>query len=335
MTGEMNEVWVENVVKGNTDEIKKLLEQGGLDTVHIGEYLSFSALIGHNDIVKLFLKYNPDLYSSFYARQTLYAVLSKGSIDIVEDLLEHGVDINGNYDEKGYGGYTILMKAVDLGVIEVVRGILELGAKINITDRYGMTALMYGLKEGTNFYENVIDIVKLLLESGAKTNITDITGKTPLLHALMRQDVDMNDLIKIINLLLEHGAKINITDGAGRTPLIYALLRKNDDINDLIKIINLLLENGADVDTEALNSARENQDYEIVKLLESARAKHKKEEEKNAFNAMIDLYIMYKSGDMSEDMLEQMNNVSGNWIEHCESELIQLGLEYHRLKQSK
>lgn len=49
---------------------------------------------------------------------------------------------------------------------------------------------------------------------------------------------------------------------------------------------------------------------------------------------MIDLYAMYKSGDINEDMLEQMNNISENWIAHCESELIQLGLEYHRLKQS-
>ena len=59
-----------------------------------------------------------------------------------------------------------------------------------------------------------------------------------------------------------------------------------------------------------------------------------KDEDENAFNAMIDLYIMYKNGEMSESMIEQMNNVAGNWIEHCESELIKLGLEYYGLKKS-
>ena len=58
------------------------------------------------------------------------------------------------------------------------------------------------------------------------------------------------------------------------------------------------------------------------------------DEDENTFNAMIDLYVMYKSGEMSESMIEQMNNVSENWIEHCETELIKLGLESYMLKKS-
>ena len=68
-------------------------------------------------------------------------------------------------------------------------------------------------------------------------------------------------------------------------------------------------------------------EMEIIKSLS-------KDEDDNAFNAMIDLYVMYKNGEMNEDMIVQMNNVAGNWIEHCETELIQLGLEYYRLKKS-
>lgn len=57
-----------------------------------------------------------------------------------------------------------------------------------------------------------------------------------------------------------------------------------------------------------------------------------KKEEENAFNAMIDLYIMYKCDEMSEDMLEKMNQINENWIKHCETQLVEMGLEYYQLK---
>ncbi len=58
------------------------------------------------------------------------------------------------------------------------------------------------------------------------------------------------------------------------------------------------------------------------------------DEEANAFNAMVDMYILYKSGGMDEEMIEMMNKIAENWIEHTETELIQLGLKYHKQRMN-
>lgn len=294
---EIKDICLDNIKEGNIDEIKKLLEQGRLDTANIEFCLTSAVMTAPTDIAKLFLKYSPNFSSSPFASTALHFAIIRDT-GMAEYLVEHGVDINGSYTESD-DGKTMLMHAVQVGttsteLIKNVRKMLEIGAEINLTDQFGETALMYALRR-EQYLDNFSEIVKLLLEHGATTNITARGGWTPLMFAFRRKD-DENDLIKIINLLLEYGANVS-----------------SEELED------------------AFHFVRSRGYNEIYKLIKEARAKQKKEEE-NAFNAMIDIYFMHRSGEMSEDMLEKMNNLDKNWIEHCESELIKLGIEYYQIK---
>ena len=136
-----------------------------------------------------------------------------------------------------------------------------------------------------------------------------------------------------VESLLKIGADIDAVLEDGVTALMYAAKEGEKEI------VELLLEKGANVDLinyhglAALDLARNTGNNEIVELIKEAKIKQDKKEE-NAFSAMIDIYIMYRNGEMSEDMLEKMNNIDINWIEHCESELTKLGIEYYQMKNT-
>lgn len=84
----------------------------------------------------------------------LTLVCDIGSLEIADCLLKAGIDI-----DKGF--YTPLMAAAANGYVELVRYLLESGAKVDIQTNMGYTALTYAC------YKNHVDNVKLLLQFGA------------------------------------------------------------------------------------------------------------------------------------------------------------------------
>ncbi|MCE9507220.1 MAG: ankyrin repeat domain-containing protein [Alphaproteobacteria bacterium] len=104
-------------------------------------------------------------------------------------------------------GYTAMTKAVYEGQKEIVKLLLQKGARIGECDKNDWTPLMYavlGRQEG---------VMKLLLESGASIDReNDIRlGWTPLMMAAHMQQPD------IVALLLERGADIDATNHDGWT----------------------------------------------------------------------------------------------------------------------
>ena len=88
------------------------------------------------------------------------------------------------------------MYAVDKGRVHIVKILLEHGAKVNIRDTNGRTALTYASGKG---YDT---ITKDLLDAKADTNNLDNYGKTPLSYAVE------NDFQEIVKLLKASGAKL-------------------------------------------------------------------------------------------------------------------------------
>jgi len=164
----------------------------------------------------------------------LHVAAEYGYSEIVEVLLEHGVDPN----IRDKYGDTPLHYAAVFGNSKVVEVLLERGADPNIRDKYGLTPLHYAAafdypkivellhKKDLSDYDttplqaaaefNYPNVVELLLEHGANPNIQENKyGYTPLHYAVGNCRVD------VVRVLLEHGADPTIRDKKGRTPLDY------------------------------------------------------------------------------------------------------------------
>ena len=129
-------------------------------------------------------------------------------------------------------GYTALMKASLNGFIEVVRLLLEKGARVDLQDKQGRSALLHASSNGH------IHVVQMLLENGAQVDLRDDNGRSALLHASSKGH------LLAVEMLLKKGAQIDLQDNRSWTPLMKAYQNGHEDV------IASLLSKNADVDLE-------------------------------------------------------------------------------------
>lgn len=150
-------------------------------------------------------------------------------------------NINLDVREK-YRKQTALIAAAERGRVDVARLLLNAGADVNATDKYGSTALVSASSAGH------ADIVKLLIAAGANVNMKTTGtygGETALMAA------SENGRTEIVRSLLEAGADSSVKDRWQRS--VADLARQN--------IRN--------------NHGRENDFLETIKLLEGAEKTQK------------------------------------------------------------
>src|SRR5262249_17449499 len=129
-------------------------------------------------------------------------------------------------DVKGRGGQTALFSAARPSFhemnppkgqpprrprSEVLRLLLDRGAKADATDDDGRTPLMFA---------NSAAKVKLLVACGAVVNAADKWGETALMKAATAGDVE------VVQALLDGGADVNARDPTGATALLHALAQE-------------------------------------------------------------------------------------------------------------
>jgi len=123
-----------------------------------------------------------------------------------------------------------LMSAVESGLKEEVKALIEAGADINVTDSIENTLLMKAAETKNN------DLLLLLTDCGADVNARNLSGETALIK--LAKNINYIDL-KPIKCLLKAGTDVSIKDYAGNNALHYLVGKYLSYEDDKTKIENL------------------------------------------------------------------------------------------------
>ena len=154
---------------------------------NVGETpLMLASYRGYRDIVNMLLKVDVikiDEPDNIGWTAVMYAV-DGGKLSIVKKLIEKGADVNTQDDLIGI---TPLEYASNSGYEYIVDSLLNANAKINKQNNLGWTALMRA---------GELSIVKKLIERGARVDLKDNDGKTALYHAKLGGKKNIIDFLE-------------------------------------------------------------------------------------------------------------------------------------------
>jgi hypothetical protein len=163
------------------------------------------------------------------AKSPLIQASSKGDYQVVQKLVQSGVNIN----EPDSNGDTPLMNAIRDGKAEVAKYLIESEADIKAKNKKGYDALLCAV-DAVDYGQ--FEIVKSLINKGANLESKDLSGRTPLVIAALNVTVYGLPNADVIKLLIESGADVNAKSAADETVLDLALSYKRGDIvDDLIR----------------------------------------------------------------------------------------------------
>ena len=276
---DLNEKLINAVSEGNLEEVKKLIIAGtsvNAANDSWGTALNIALRRDFKEIADFLIKQGSDV--TRISKSTFDLVVDRGSKELVELLLAHGVNVNVDLGH----GRTALMIAASKSNKEMIELLIEHGADVNsaISEQYrvgwdyisvGTTVLMEVVKNGS------LEITKLLLEHGADVNAVDADGWSALTYAVNGGSKEL------VELLIAHGADINtdcnFTTAVKNKEMLAILLNNKLDVDKIAEsaealsaavdcsnkeAVELLINHGADVKTTALLNCHT---IEIAKLL--------------------------------------------------------------------
>ena len=250
---------------GNLEIVKLLVEHGAV--VDIGKEggdrtpLLEAAGYGHAEIVKFLIAKGADVNARGKGLTPLLNACAGGHLRIgpagdksktIRILLENGADVNVQDESWMKTGRTPLMYAVLQGDAALVQTFLAKGARLDLKNKDGDTALSLAKKDGLEYITQLLEKpagsgssqppdpsthplfkaikegslaqVKALVAKGMDVNLRTSTGSTPLMYAADGNHPD------IIRFLLASGADVNAKNGANNTALIYASIKGNENV---------------------------------------------------------------------------------------------------------
>lgn len=144
-------------------------------------------------------------------RNELTEAVKQNDVKAVEELLQHGADVN---EQAGTDGWSALMLAAIKERVEIARLLVAKGANVNQKTEIGITPLMNAGKSCCT------EIARLLIENGAEVNAVTAYNETALLFAV-REGARAGSR-DFVSLLIDKGADVNITDTNNATPIKIA-----------------------------------------------------------------------------------------------------------------
>ncbi len=176
--------------------------------------LHYSAMKGHNDIVKTLLENGVDVNmtgNSIVSNTALICAAYYGHESTVKLLIDSGADMS----HQNKRGNSALHDAVSRGHRGVVRILLDHGINVDLKNDLQRTAIILAATRGHT------NVVEDLIEAGANLMCEDMS-KNNVLHMSAMQGQD-----DIVKKLLEHKIDVNKRDYDNKTAFEIALLNGN------------------------------------------------------------------------------------------------------------
>ena len=154
------------------------------------------------------------------AQETLVDLVRAGHREaVLAAITSPDIDI----DAVTTDGSTALLWATYSVDHELVRGLLNAGAKADVTNNYGSTPLTEAVKLGD------AELVRMLLNAGADPDSPSQDKQTALMLA------SHIGLLEIAEMLIEHGADVNVVEEfRGQTALMWAAAENHPAIAELL-----------------------------------------------------------------------------------------------------
>jgi len=212
---------------GHVELAMLLLERGAnIEEVNDEGYtpLMEASREGHEEMVALLLSQGADINAQTEETQETALTLAccGGFLEVADFLIKAGADLE-------LGASTPLMEASQEGHLELVRYLLEAGARVNATTGTGDTALTYACENGHT------DVADLLLQYSALLEHESEGGRTPLMKAARAGH------LCTVQFLISRGADVNRqTTNNDHTPLSLACAGGH------LAVVEVLLQQGAD-----------------------------------------------------------------------------------------
>jgi hypothetical protein len=203
-------VQTEVVIGGEDSEIEVSVQGGAIISCSFPENTLVQA-VEADDFSEVKLRvYNGERVNSkdkcYSGNSPLHAAVENGNLEIVKFLLNSGAKINSKNFEKR----TPLMMLDEDATPELVNLLLGYGAKINSADKKKNTALILAAAYAGK------DVIQALISAGANVNAVNKQGETALMNAAENGETE------IVQLLLGSGADANARNRDGKTALSLA-----------------------------------------------------------------------------------------------------------------
>lgn len=233
----------EYAVKGDIEKISDIISKREFNLFDLMKACQIAS--NHNNIECCKLLLNQTLALSVVEHEDndikiiIENVVYLGTIDAFDDI----------FDADEYDHKNALMYAIKSDNEKALNLLLDYGANINLSNKFGETPLMIACRNDS------YKMAKILIEKGADVNAYNINNETPLMLSILSSSPDITRLLldtKVdinaqnkdgltalmlsskfgyysIRLLIEKGTDINIRDKNGMTALMLAIEEKQTD----------------------------------------------------------------------------------------------------------
>ena len=175
------------IKRGDVGQINDALESGTVNEEDRNALLSMAARYGQVEVIDALIKAGADLEAKDKrGRTALMSAVQSRNADAVNALLAGGAKVDTRDEVQA----TALFRAAGpFGNVTVVGSLLNAGAQVNVSDKNGMTPLMWAVRFGD------APRVKALVDAGATIDARDNRGLSAMDYARNRRDKASSDEI--------------------------------------------------------------------------------------------------------------------------------------------